>query len=212
VTCDPYSPTVTARARRGPAVPGAVRTKRGPVPLRNGRRPIRGHGAAVSAFAIQLALIVPLKAPAMQVQLAANPVEPVAEPGHGLLPRALPSSRPDNALPPRRCHLDNHADGRKAFQAGPKKVRRQQPVTSSVSGISGGSPRPAAGGGVCPVTLADGGPVLTGVVRCDPVVRGPDVAPPWPQRSTRVTPSLPFVRPCTCNRGRRGQVVGSDRG
>ena len=27
-----------------------------------------------------------------------------------------------------------------------------------------------------------------GVVRCDPVVRGPDVAPPWPQRSTQVTP------------------------
>jgi hypothetical protein len=27
------------------------------------------------------------------------------------------------------------------------------------------------------VASADGGPVLTGVVRCDPVARGPDVAP-----------------------------------
>jgi hypothetical protein len=30
VTCDPHSPTVTARARRGPAVPDAMRTERGP--------------------------------------------------------------------------------------------------------------------------------------------------------------------------------------
>jgi hypothetical protein len=30
MTCDPFSPTVTARARPGPAVPGAVRTQRGP--------------------------------------------------------------------------------------------------------------------------------------------------------------------------------------
>jgi hypothetical protein len=56
-------------------------------------------------------------------------------------------------------------------------------MTASVSGISGGSRRPAAGGGVCRVTSADGGPVLTGVVRCGPVVRGPDVAPMWPGRS-----------------------------
>jgi hypothetical protein len=62
-----------------------------------------------------------------------------------------------------------------------------EPPSSSVSEISGGSPRPAAGGGVCPVTSADDGPVLTGVVRCDPVARGPDVAPPWPQRSTTVS-------------------------
>jgi hypothetical protein len=86
VTCDLYSPTVTARARQGPAVLGAVRTRRGSVSLRNGGRPIRRHGAAVSALAIQLALIVPLKAPAVQVELAANPVEPVAKAGHGLLP------------------------------------------------------------------------------------------------------------------------------
>ena len=55
-----------------------------------------------------------------------------------------------------------------------------EPVTSSVSGTAGGSRRPAVGGGVCPVTSADGGPLLSVVVRCDPVVRGPDVAPMWP--------------------------------
>jgi hypothetical protein len=43
------------------------------------------------------------------------------------------------------------------------------------------------------VTSAHGGPLLTGVVRCNPVVRGPDVAPTWPHRSARVTPSLPFL-------------------
>ena len=65
------------------------------------------------------------------------------------------------------------------------------------------------------MTSADGGPVLTGVVRCDPVVRGPDVAPPWPQRSTRATPSLPFVLSRTCNRGaevKRPRVSVVDRG
>ena len=82
MTCDSDSPTVTVHARRGPAVPDAVRTQRGPASLRNGRRPIRSHRPAISALAIQLALTVPLKAPAMQAQLAANPVEPVAEAGH----------------------------------------------------------------------------------------------------------------------------------
>jgi hypothetical protein len=82
LTCDSRMPAVTAGARREPAGPGAVRTQHGPAFLRNGRRPIRSHGAAVSALAIQLALIVPLKAPAMQVKLAANPMEPVLEPGH----------------------------------------------------------------------------------------------------------------------------------
>jgi hypothetical protein len=85
-------------------------------------------------------------------------------------------------------------------------------MTSSVSEISGESWRPAAGGGVCPVTSAEGGPVLTGVVRCDPVARGPDVAPPWPQRSTRVTPSLPFVLPDILRKRCRGQAVRSVRG
>ena len=58
-------------------------------------------------------------------------------------------------------------------------------MTSSVSGIRGAARRPAAGGGVCPVSWADEGPAVTVVVRCDPVVRGPDVAPVWPQRSPR---------------------------
>jgi hypothetical protein len=61
------------------------------------------------------------------------------------------------------------------------------------------------------MTSADGGPVLTGVVRCDPVVRGPDVAQP----STRVTPSLPFVLPRTSSRGaevKRSGVSVVDRG
>jgi hypothetical protein len=66
----------------------------------------------------------------------------------------------------------------------PKGARRgnngSEALTLSVSGISGGLRRPAAGGGVCPMISADGGPVLTGAVRCDPVVRGPDVAPSWP--------------------------------
>jgi hypothetical protein len=56
-------------------------------------------------------------------------------------------------------------------------------LTSSVSGIRGGARRPAAPAHAWPVSWADGGPVVTGVVRCDPVVRGPDVAPMWPQRS-----------------------------
>ena len=29
---------------------------------------------------------------------------------------------------------------------------------------------------VCPVNWADDGPVMTAIVHCDPVVRGPDVA------------------------------------
>ena len=49
------------------------------------------------------------------------------------------------------------------------------------------------GWGVCPVTSANGRPVLTGVVRCAPVVRGPDVAPMWPPAVRPSDPSLPFV-------------------
>jgi hypothetical protein len=45
---------------------------------------------------------------------------------------AVPSSRPDNALPPRSCHPDHHPDGREALQANPEEAG-QQPVTSSVS-------------------------------------------------------------------------------
>jgi hypothetical protein len=125
--CHPYLPTVTARAHRGPAAPGAVRTQRGPGSLRNGRRPIRSHGAAVSALAIQLALIVPLKAPAMQVKLAADPVEPVAEAGHGLLPRAVPSSRPQQCA--------------SARELSPGQLRRRARSASSCSREGRGSSR-----------------------------------------------------------------------
>jgi hypothetical protein len=52
-----------------------------------------------SALAVQHILIVPPEAPAMQVELAANPVEPVAEAGHGLPPRAVPSWRPRQCAP-----------------------------------------------------------------------------------------------------------------
>jgi hypothetical protein len=62
--------------------------------------------------------------------------------------------------------------------------------TSSVSESPEGPRRPAASGGVCPVTWADDGPVVTGVVRCDPVACGPDVAPMWPQRSGQGLPLL----------------------
>jgi hypothetical protein len=53
-------------------------------------------------------------------------------------------------------------------------------VTSSVSGIRGAARRPAADGQVCSVNWAVACPMVTAVVRCDPVVRGPDVAPVWP--------------------------------
>jgi hypothetical protein len=53
-------------------------------------------------------------------------------------------------------------------------------MTGSVSGIPGGSQRPAADGRVCSVSWVVTCPMVTGVVRCDPVVRGPDVAPMWP--------------------------------
>jgi hypothetical protein len=56
-------------------------------------------------------------------------------------------------------------------------------VASSVSGIRGAARRPAADGRVCSVSWAVACPIVTGVVRCDPVVRGPDVAPMWPRRS-----------------------------
>jgi hypothetical protein len=35
----------------------------------------------------------------------------------------------------------------------------------------------------CPVSRADVGPLMTGIVRFDLVVRSPDVAPAWPHRS-----------------------------
>ena len=38
-----------------------------------------------------------------------------------------------------------------------------------------------AGGRLWPVSCKDAGPLVTAVVRCDLVIRGPDVAPVWPQ-------------------------------
>jgi hypothetical protein len=83
---------------------------------------------------------------------------------------------PDNALPPGSCHPDNHADGREALQADPEKAG-QRPVTSSGSEISGASRRPAMSARVGRVSCGDAEPGVTGVVRCDRVVCGPDVAP-----------------------------------
>ena len=58
-------------------------------------------------------------------------------------------------------------------------------MTSSVSESPEGLWRPAVGGEVCWLTWADGGPVLTAVVRCNLVGRGPDVAPMWPGVQSR---------------------------
>ena len=80
-------PVVTARARREPRVPDAMRTQRGP--SLSGARWKHGHaadGAAISALAIPLALVVLLRPPAMHMELAADPVDFVSEAGHGLLP------------------------------------------------------------------------------------------------------------------------------
>jgi hypothetical protein len=70
-----------------------------------------------------------------------------------------------------------------------------EPVTSSVSGIRGAAWRPAANGRVCSVSWAVVCPVVTAVVRCDPVVRGPDVAPMWPRwsQSWKARPGSPFM-------------------
>jgi hypothetical protein len=53
-----------------------------------------------------------------------------------------------------------------------------EPVTPSVSGTARRLRRPALPGRMWPVSWEEAGPRVTAVVRCDPVVRGPDVAPP----------------------------------
>jgi hypothetical protein len=58
-----------------------------------------------------------------------------------------------------------------------------EPVTSSVSGTAGRWRRPALSGRMWLVNRQEAGPLVTVVVRCNPVVRAPDVAPMWPQRS-----------------------------
>jgi hypothetical protein len=62
---------------------------------------IPSHGAAVSALAIPPALVVLLRAPAMHMELAADPVSLVSEAGHGLLPQGGTILATDNALPAR---------------------------------------------------------------------------------------------------------------
>jgi hypothetical protein len=82
-----------------------------------------------------------------------------------------------------------------------------EPSTASVSESRGGSRRPAVGGEVCWLSCADGGPVVTVVVRCYPVVRGPDVAP-------AVHPSDPILTICALPTHRQiaaGQRDRSDR-
>ena len=87
LTCGFSLPVVTARARREPGDPVLMRTQRGP--SLSGARWKHGHaadGAAISALAIPLALVVLLRAPAMQMEFAADPVDFVSEAGHSLLP------------------------------------------------------------------------------------------------------------------------------
>jgi hypothetical protein len=69
-----------------------------------------------------------------------------------------------------------------------------EPVTPSVSGIQSAAWRPAADGRVCSVSWAVVCPVVTAVVRCDPVIRGPDVARMWPRwsRAWKARPGSPF--------------------
>jgi hypothetical protein len=129
-TCGCVTPVVTACARLEPAVPDAVGTQHGPAPLRSeaagplpDTRWKHGHptdGAAVSALAVPLALVVLLRAPAMHVELAADPMELVAEAGHGLLPEGGHRLGTDNALPLGGCHPDNHADRRKELPTIPE--------------------------------------------------------------------------------------------
>lgn len=81
----------------------------------SGARWKHGHaadGAAITALALPLALIVLLRAPAMHVELAADSMEPVSEAGHGMSPRAAHPVGLDNAIPSASCHPDNHAEER----------------------------------------------------------------------------------------------------
>jgi hypothetical protein len=56
-------------------------------------------------------------------------------------------------------------------------------MTSSVSESLGRSLPPAIRACVRVLSWADDRPAITAIVRCGPVVRGPDVAQMWPQRS-----------------------------
>jgi hypothetical protein len=71
-----------------------------------------------------------------------------------------------------------------------------EPVTSSVSGTARPLRRPALSGRMSLVSWQEVVPLVTAVVRCDPVVRGPDVARMWPQQSRawKARPGTPFSR------------------
>jgi len=58
--------------------------------------------------------------------------------------------------------------------------RASEPLASSVRGSLGRAGRPATPARSRLLSWADSGPVVTGVVRCGPVVRDPNVAPAWP--------------------------------
>jgi len=58
--------------------------------------------------------------------------------------------------------------------------RASEPLASSVRGSLGRAGRLATPARSRLLSWADSGPVVTGVVRCGPVVRDPNVAPAWP--------------------------------
>jgi hypothetical protein len=80
---------------------GSPSMKAAPSRTPGGNIDIPSHGAAVSALAIPPALVVLLRAPAMHMELAADPVSLVSEAGHGLLPQGGTILATDNALPAR---------------------------------------------------------------------------------------------------------------
>jgi hypothetical protein len=86
-----------------------------------------------------------------------------------------------------------------------------EPPAPSVSETWGGSRRPATSASAWPASWADDRRAMTVVVRYGPVVRGPDVAPLWPQRSRAwkarpVPASRPKLRRC-----RSSEPPGIDR-
>ena len=84
----------------------------------------------------------------------------------------------------------------RAARVGFDDERLVESVTSSVSGTAGRLRRPAASGRMWLVSWEEAGPLVTGVVRCNPVDCGPDVGPVWPRRSRawKARPGAPLSR------------------